>query len=234
MLQFPETRKAKDVKGTMRPDPAFFSSLPLRRPAALVPLLLMLLILLPWPVRAELIDRVVASVDHDVITLSELNQAVGFNAELGGGDTEAIRAGTLEGLINRGLLVQEARRLKFVEISDQDIAAEIEKLTQRLGSEKALADFLERLDMTRERLGRMLGERLLVERFVEKKINLFVRVDRDEAEEFFNAHRDRFGGKRFADVQKQITAGLQRQKLGQQMSRYLAELRSKADVKINR
>ena len=125
-----------------------------------------LLSVLPSPARAELVDRIVASVNNEVITLSELERAVGFNVAFGGKNEDKLRTETLEGLINRHLLIQEAYRLKFVEVSDQDINAEIEKLKMRLGSDNAFAGFLTRLDITREQLGRMLGERLLVEKFI--------------------------------------------------------------------
>jgi peptidyl-prolyl cis-trans isomerase SurA len=185
------------------------------------------------PARAELVDRVVASVNSEVITLSELERAVGFNVAFGGKDGDKLRIETLEGLINRHLLIQEAYRLKFVEVSDQDVNAEIEKLKMRLGSDDAFAGFLARLEMTREQVGRMLGERLLVEKFVEKKIGLYIRVSRDEAQGYFSNHAAEFKGKRFQEVQKTITAELTDQKLEQQVAQYLAELRSKADIRLN-
>jgi peptidyl-prolyl cis-trans isomerase SurA len=183
--------------------------------------------------RAELVDRIVAAVNNEVITLSELDRAVGFNVALGGKNGEKLRSETLEGLINRHLLIQEAYRLKFVEVSDQDVNAEIEKLKMRLGSDTAFAGFLARLDITREQLGRMLGERLLVEKFIEKKLGLYVRVSRDEARDYFNNHPAEFKDKLFQEVQKAITAMLTDQKLEQQVAQYLAELRSKADIRLN-
>jgi SurA N-terminal domain len=183
--------------------------------------------------RAELVDRIVASVNNEVITLSELERAVRFNVALGGKNEDKLRTETLEGLINRHLLIQEAYRLKFVEVSNQDINAEIEKLKMRLGSDNAFADFLARLDITREQLGRMLGERLLVEKFIEKKIGLYVHVSRDEARDYFNNHPAEFKDKRFEEVQKVVTAMLTGQKLEQQAAQYLAELRSKANIRLN-
>jgi peptidyl-prolyl cis-trans isomerase SurA len=185
------------------------------------------------PVRAELVDRVVASVNNEVITLSELDRAVGFNVAFGGKDGARLRSETLEGLVNRHLLLQEAYRLKFVEVSDQDINTEIEKLKTRLGSDNAFAGFLTRLDITREQLGRMLGERLLVEKFIEKKIGLYVRVNRDEARDYYGKHPGEFKGKSFQEAQKTIEAMFTSQKLEQQVAQYLAELRSKADIRMN-
>ena len=103
----------------------------------------------------------------------------------------------------------------------------------RLGSDNAFAAFLAGLDITREQLGRMLGERLLVEKFIEKKIGLYVHVSREDARDYFNNHPAEFKDKPFQEVQKTITATLTEQKLEQQAAQYLAELRSKADIRLN-
>jgi len=183
---------------------------------------------------AELIDRVVASVNNDVVTLSELRQAVAFNAALGGkGNGRQLERETREGLINGRLLLQEAYRLKFAEASEQDIAAEVGRLRQRLGSDDAYQAFLDRTGLTEERLGRMLGDRLLIERFVEKKIGLFARVSRDEAQSYFQDHPNEFKDQRFAQVQKSITAILSEQKVSQQLDQYIAELRDRAVIRLN-
>ena len=179
-----------------------------------------LLLVFPCAVRAELIDRIVAAVNYEVITWSDLEQAVRFNTALTGGshDGERLRTETLEGLINRQLLIQDAVRLRFVEVSAQDISAEEEKLRQRFGSDKEFSDFLAGLDITRKQLDRMLGERLLAERFVEKKIGIFVRVSREEAQSYYDAHSSEFKGKQFPDVQRQITALLYEDKFNQQVN----------------
>ncbi len=183
---------------------------------------------------AELIDRVVAAVNNEVITLSELRQAVAFNAALSGkGNGSQLEQETREGLITGRLLLQETYRLKFAEVSEQDIAAEVGRLRQRLGSADAYRTFLAKTGLTEERLGRMLGDRLLIERFVEKKIGLFARVSRDEAQSYFQDHPQEFKDKRFAQVQKSITALLSEQKISQQLDQYVADLRDRAVLRLN-
>jgi len=186
-------------------------------------------------IQAEPVDRIVAAVNNDVITASDLAHAIALNRRLGGTpeDTKTLESNTLEGLITRRLLVQEARRLRFVEISDEEIGAERDKLKKRFGSDKAYADFLAEQDMTEQELSRMLGERLLVERFVEKKVGLFARVSTDEAQRYFEEHAAEYKGKPFQDYQKTITALLTDRKIESQLRQYLAELRSKADIRIN-
>lgn len=183
---------------------------------------------------AELMDRVVASVNNDVIALSDLRRAVAFNQALGArGSGRKLAVEVLEGLINRSLLRQEAARLRFVEVTDEEASAETARLRARLGSEEAYRDLLDRTGVTEEQLRRMLGERLLVERFVERKIGLYARVSRDEAEAYFRDHPEEFKNKRFSEVQKEITSLLSGQMVGQQVDLYLADLRGRADIRIN-
>jgi parvulin-like peptidyl-prolyl isomerase len=186
-------------------------------------------------VRAEPVDSIAAAVNYEVITASDLAHAVALNMRLGGAseDRKTLESDTLDGLITRRLLVQEARRLRFVEISDEEINADNDKLRKQFGSDKAFEDFLSEQDMTGQELRRMLGERLLVERFVEKKVGIFVRVSRDEAQSYFDEHATEYKDRRFQDVQKTIIAFLTDQKIEKQLKQYIGELRSKADIRIN-
>lgn len=192
--------------------------------------------MIPSAARAELLDHIAAAVNSEVITASELAVAVALNERLGTSvaDRRTIESETLEGLITRRLLVQEARRLRFVEVSEQDRTAEVDKVRARFASKAAFADFLRDLDMTEQELSVMLGERLLVEKFVEKKIALFVRVTRAEAEAYFREHEADYAGRHFPDVQKNIMATLTDRRVGQQLDQYIAELRGRADIRINR
>jgi peptidyl-prolyl cis-trans isomerase SurA len=197
--------------------------------------LLVIVLMFPFALQAELVDRIVATVNTEVITASELSCAVALNQRLGNADKDrlALEATTLDGLINRRLLVQEAHRLKFVEVTEQELSAEVEHVAKRFSSDKEFGDFLAALDMTRQDLARMLGEQLLVERFVEKKVGLFVRVTREEAESYFNEHAAEFKDKRFQDVQKMISALLTEKKMGLQLAQYLAEVRGRANIRIS-
>jgi len=206
-----------------------------RTSSGVTALVLAAVLCIALPAGAELIDRILASVNNDVITLSDLRQAMAFNSTFSPARENArkLEAETLEGLINRRLLLQEAYRLRYAEVSDQEAAAEAAKLKDRLGSEQAFRDFLAATALTEAKLERMLGERLLVERFVEKKIGLYARVSRDEAQQYYSDHAREFSGKRFPEVQKQITAFLAGQKTRQQLDQYLADLHSRSDIRMN-
>ncbi len=190
---------------------------------------------MPESAKAEPVDHIAAAVNNEVITASELALTVALNERLGtpGQDRKTLESETLDGLITRRLLVQEARRLRFVEVSDREIDAEVEIVRTRFGSDDAFNDFLKTQDMTQKELARMLGEQLLVQKFIEKKIGLFVRVTRDEAEAYYHAHEAQYQGKSFPDVQKDIIALLTDMKVGSELDQYVADLRNRADLRIN-
>ncbi len=204
-----------------------------QRLAAILWILLVLII--PRLGNAEPVDHIAAAVNNDIITASEFAQAVALNERLGSPakDRKTLESETLEGLITRKLLVQEAHRLRFVEVSDQEIKAESENVRKRFGSDVAFQDFLKTQDMTQEELSRMFGEQLLVAKFIEKKVGLFVRVTREEAENYYHAHADQYQDKSFPDVQKDIMSLLMDRKVDQELDQYVAELRSRADIRIN-
>jgi len=205
-----------------------------RRGAGIAGFFIALLFLTPIA-QAERIDHIVAAVNNEVVTSSDLEQAVSINEALSGPaqDRNSIRQETRDGLVNRLLLLQEARRLKFVEVSEQEVRTQIEAFKKRLGSPEAFAAFLSNTRLSSQDLERMLGDRFLVERFIEKKIGLYVRVGREEAQRYFDSHAAQFRGKRFPEVQKQITSFLVDQELGKQVEHYLSDLRSMASIRIN-
>ena len=185
--------------------------------------------------RTAPVDHIVAAVNNEVITAGELRQAVALNERIGkpATDREALQRDTLAGLITRRLLVQEAERLKFVEVSADDLDAALKSVKARFASSAAFDEFLRNTDLTQQELSRMLGEQLLVEKFAAKKVGLFVRVTHDELERYFEEHASSFPGKRFPDVQKSISDFLTNGKINQQLDAYIAELRAKADIRVN-
>ena len=203
--------------------------------AGLVLVLCSVLLAISTAAQAERIDHIVAAVNNDVITSFDLEQAVSINEVLSGPalDRNRLREETRIGLVNRLLLLQEARRIKIVEVTEQDMRTQVEAFSGRLGSPEALAAFLSKARLSSRDLERMLGERLLVERFIEKKIGLYVRIDRKEAQDYFDSHAARFKGKSFPEAQKQIMSFLADQELVKQVDQYLSELRGKASLRIN-
>ena len=75
---------------------------------------------LPSPSRAEVLDRVVAFIDTEAITLSELDEMVSRTNRI---NPSVTRHEVLQTLINRILLLREAHRLRL-EAKDEDTLLE--------------------------------------------------------------------------------------------------------------
>lgn len=202
------------------------------RPATFAALLAVLLA--ATDAYAERVDRVVAAVNNDVITLSGLRQAVAYNTVAHGKEGgRRLAVETLEGLINRMLLLQEAYRLRYAEVSAEEAAAEADRLRGRFGSDDAYQAFRSRVGMTEEELRRMLEERLVVERFVERKIEMYARVSREDVQAYYEEHRETFAGRSFNEVRQEIETLLSGQMAAQQLDRYVDELRARATIRVN-
>lgn len=194
-----------------------------------------LLFVLPCGGYSEFIDRIIAAVNNEIITKRDLKQAMAFNKAVSGPPHDPVQAEaeTLEGLINRRLLVQEAVRFGFAYPDDKDVALELEAVKKRLGSEEAFRAMLSKGGMTEVQLTRMLAERLFVERFLEKRITIFVRVGREEALAYYQDHPGEFNGRRFSEAYRDIVAVVTAQKKERQIEQYLAELRTRSNIRMN-
>ena len=132
---------------------------------------------LPAPdVFSGVLDRVVAFVDDEAITLGELKEAYERAKENNGDSTETK---VLNGMINRALLLGEARRLRmeapdeeetireyidlklrvFVKVSEEDVRNYYEENKDRLGGRDfdSLKDMIERLLDEKELNKRLKG-----------------------------------------------------------------------------
>ena len=136
----------------------YFISL-IRQNALQVFLSLVCVFLLPGAAFSELVDKVVAVVNDDIITLSEVEEeAAGLYmaiAQNNSGESllqalEKARATTLDGLIVRRLIAQKAEQFN-VTVSDTEIENGYEEVRSRSGlSESAFIEELEESGMTEQ------------------------------------------------------------------------------------
>jgi peptidyl-prolyl cis-trans isomerase SurA len=141
------------------------------------------LLLFPEGTRGEIVERIVAVVNNDVITLSELEEASkrlieqvqqsSLPAEREEKEQKARRA-VLDQLIENKLLEQEIKNKK-VEVSERDIDAAIEQiLRQNQVNENELKEILAKDGITlstyRRRLHDDIGKMRLINREIKSKI----------------------------------------------------------------
>jgi parvulin-like peptidyl-prolyl isomerase len=82
-------------------------------------------------------------------------------------------------LIEQRLLLQEARRLE-VQVTSEEVAARLQILRDRLGSEEALAGWLREQGLSKEQLKGQLRDQLLVKKLLDGKVRATVLVSPQE------------------------------------------------------
>ena len=156
------------------------------------------------PSRAEVVDRIIAYVNDDIITLSELNERTNaFVAarrqnpflEEQEKSLEKIRRDMLDYLINERLAAQEVSRLK-ISVSEEEVDEAIGRIMKenRLNQETLEAELRKdgrTLDDLREQIKESLEQKKLVSREVRSKT-----VITDEmVEAYYKDHIEEFEGK---------------------------------------
>jgi len=131
-----------------------------------------------------LADRVVAVVDKQVITMSELLTEArvvlvykeGEQVAAADIDEELLR-GLLDYVVNQVLVAAQARRLGAGEVSEADIDKEVQRFAHRFRSLDAYRAFLRRFDIGDEALRNIAQRNLRNDRFVAERMRLSLVAD---------------------------------------------------------
>ncbi|TVQ97592.1 MAG: peptidylprolyl isomerase [Desulfovibrionales bacterium] len=159
----------------------------------------------------DVVDRIVAVVNGDVITLFELNQRFRpvveqfQGQELGDAEARMLLDGKrrlLDRMVEEVLLRQEAQRLD-IEVSDVEVQNQLRQLRERAGLTES--QFLEQLTLqglTREQYERRLRDEMIRHRLLSLMVRRKVVVTTDEVRAYYQANQERFA------QQRQVRLGL--------------------------
>lgn len=139
--------------------------------AVILCLLALLQILWLSPANAKIVDKIVAQVNNEIITLSELEQAMKYQKTTTGGqaapDNEAYRRQTLDMLIDRKLAKEEAKRYGMT-VPEKELTKALEDIKKRnaFPDDEALKKALAKDGMTMEQLRQQLTEQIQLDRLM--------------------------------------------------------------------
>lgn len=156
--------------------------------------------LIPWYLTAEILDRIVAIVNDDVITFSEVNaagkpilQQIKRNSS-NGQLPENIQREILEELINKKLADQEVARLNiFVTGEEIDRAIEEIKKDNRLTDKDFMTD-LAHQGLTVEDFKKQVKEQIQRLRLIEQEVKAKITITDKQLKDYYSNHVDEFGG----------------------------------------
>jgi parvulin-like peptidyl-prolyl isomerase len=165
----------------------------------------MLMIAAVIPVSGEVVDRIVAIVNDDVITLSELNNAFDpymKRIEAGvaaGKDRDKVvdegRTTILNRMIDNKLIEQEAKKSGIVIKEDEVMGVIRDMLKSRKMEMPDLLQALSKDGMTFDGYKQELKEQIQRQQLVRREIRSKLVVTDDEIGDYYRQHRDEYEGK---------------------------------------
>jgi len=160
---------------------------------------------------ADFTDRIVAVVNYDIITLSELNRTLESfikrieKSQDAKGNEEIIqeaRKAALNGLINNMLIEQQASKLSIV-VDEEDV----DKSLKGILDEKKLSlgqfkEMLSQRDATLEDYKEEMRRQIVKIRLIGKEIRSKIGVSKEEIGEYYGKHRGEYEGQEAVRVQQ--------------------------------
>jgi hypothetical protein len=186
---------------------------------------------------SRVVDRVVAVIEGQVLTLSELQfearvalvQRGGVQALEAPLDEDTLRS-VLELIINERAQVLNADRLQAFPAEPGEVAARLEAFTKRLGGEGALRRFLARHDVDVAGLERVLARGLRAERILDSRVRLRAQVGETEVRRYYEQHADELPSD-YESVRLAIREQLVRERYRVLAAEELAQVRASAQVR---
>jgi peptidyl-prolyl cis-trans isomerase SurA len=149
------------------------------------------------PASPDVLDRVVAVVNNDVITLSELDDSVAFylyesKETVKPGEEGALRERLLRRLIDSRLQLQEAARERIVaeEVELNEQVAEVMKRVN-VKTQEELENVIKAQGLTFEAVKKRLREQVLIQKVLRRKVHLRVTVTEQEIEKYLRENREK-------------------------------------------
>jgi peptidyl-prolyl cis-trans isomerase SurA len=212
-------------------------------PAATLALLFAGLYLAPQDASAQVIDRIVATVNGHVILQSDWEEALSYEALLSNRNLKQFsaddRRAVLDRLIDQELLREQMKSADFRHATDVEVAARVaqaRKLYPQAASDEAWRDLLAHYRLTQKDLQEHVRQQIDVIRLIDARLRPTVRIDSKSIEAYY---RDQFvpqlrqagaSDVPLAEVAAKIQELLTQEKVSELLVSWLQTLRSEGQV----
>ncbi|MBZ5651524.1 MAG: SurA N-terminal domain-containing protein [Acidobacteriia bacterium] len=203
-----------------------------------------LLTLASWSGSAEVIDRIVATVNGHIILLSDWEDSLRYEAFSGGRPLDRItaeeRKTALDRLIDQELLREQQPATDSPQASAEEVAqrvAEIRKQYAEAGTELGWRALLDKYRLSEETLKHHVAVELDLMRLVDARLRPSVSVDSKSIESYYNQELlpqlRQSGGQSvpLAEVTGRIKELLTQKKISQLLAAWLHNLRAGSEIR---
>jgi parvulin-like peptidyl-prolyl isomerase len=131
----------------------------------------------------EVIDRIVARVDTDIILLSDVRELARYQSFVDG-EAES-DSQILDRLIDQWIVRNEAKAALFPQPSDEDVQRSLDRLKRSFSTPEAFQDRENAAGLTDEDVVRMLTRQLYLSNYLDSRFRASVQIDQKDIEEFY-------------------------------------------------
>ena len=154
----------------------------------------------------EYVDRIVAVVNDDIVTLSELNQqlqpfveqirARNFSADQERKTLFTVRERVLDSLIDQKLTEQEIKK-SHIAVGDSEIDATIERIKEaRFLTDEELRNGLAQQGLTMEAYRDEIKTQILRTKLINLEVKSKIVITQQDVAEYYQNHLERYGGEK--------------------------------------
>jgi len=156
------------------------------------------------PGRTEVVDRIIAFVNDEIITLHDLNEAFEpyqkkIDDSYKGTDKDRVVAETKLSLLNRmidNLLIEQEAKKSAIAVQDDEVMSSIrDMLARKKMTMEALQQSLSREGTTFEAYKKDMRDSMVRMRLLRREVRSKITVSDEEIGEYYSLHRDDYEGK---------------------------------------
>jgi hypothetical protein len=195
--------------------------------------------LLPVPSRSlaqEVIDRVVARVETDIILLSDVHQLNRYQVFLDG--KAQSDADILNRLIDQWIVRSEAGVARFPQPSDDDVNRSIERLKRSFSSPEEFQDRQKQSGISDDEIRRFVRAQLHLSNYLDSRFRPAIQIDEKAVEDFYKtrvvprAESRKQTPPTLENARDFIQEALVQRAINEQADRWLKESRTRVRVEI--
>jgi peptidyl-prolyl cis-trans isomerase SurA len=189
---------------------------------------------------ATVVDRIAAVVDRQVITVSEINQMVllRFFARENAASEDDYRRTVLEALIAQALRFRDVERFGAEDVPKDSIEARVQDIAKRFATPAAFDDAVRQAELMPDELRTLVKRQLQVEQYIQERFAPLIFVSNEEIETYYRGTWSQQRRERglaipaLNDVREEIRALLKSSRLQQEIDKWTAQLRTRANVDV--
>ncbi len=203
-------------------------------------LLALLLIFLPTISSAVIIDRIAATIDREVITLSQIDQIVTARLipQRAEESEDDYRRRVLNALISQTLRYRDVQRFRVEDVSPDALESRLLVVISRFPSEAEFTAALSRAEWNLDDVRAMLRRQMQVENYIDERFSPTIFVSLEEIETYYREvwliQRQERGlpPVPLSQVREEIRTLLRADRLRDQVEVWTSQLRASANVDV--